>query len=71
MNKYQITFLCPTGIYLSIRVKAKNLYSASFKAFYQARKFLGIPKGQPSGLRRSSVYLFIGKNIGTMIGSAK
>lgn len=60
VNKYQITYLCPSGIYLSIRLMAENLHSARLKAIHQARKFLAIQKGQKSGLICSSTYKFNG-----------
>jgi hypothetical protein len=51
MTQYAVYFACPSGISLDIHVTADNPRSARQKAYYQAKHFLEVPKGQRPSLR--------------------
>ena len=59
MNIYEISYHCPNGMNLAIKVLAKNSFSARLQAIHKARQFLSIPKGQPSQLKYINSTLLI------------
>jgi hypothetical protein len=59
MSIYEIAYHCPNGMNLAIKVLADSPFSARLQAIHKARRFLSIPKGQPSQLKYINSTLLI------------